>query len=667
MSKYNDYSKYWLELDDFDSTDKKGGKDVIKLNAYRNAISNFVRIVTGQSDIKVRFAGKESYTDGKTVVIGTNLSDKDFDPAVGLALHEGSHIKLTNFELLKTLEEWISKHDDEVISYTEKHRLQDRWVAPNLIKQKLHDILNIVEDRRIDNYVYKMAPGYQGYYQALYNKYFNSRIIDKGLQSSEYRTPDWDSYMFRLINITNANRDLDALPGLRDIWHLLDLRNIDRLKTTEDALEIAWLIFCVIEQHIKAPEPVEDETSKSESDGNGNGSANAEGGDEGDDEDGITYSGGGGGLGEADGEADDVTYDELSDKQKAQLDKAINAQKEFLDGDIKKSKASRSLEKMLNAMETAGVTEEEVKIDGRYTKIPVLVVREFTSKLINNIECDMWITPNKWNEKEVSKNTESIVRGIQLGTVLGKKLKVRAEERSTKFNRQYNGKLDKRMISACGYGLESIFERVESFSYRPGTIHISIDNSGSMSGSKFRQSLITATAIAKACTMIENMDCQISFRSAGSFGETRRNSAIMLIAYDSRKHGLSHLKSMMPYVTTAGSTPEGLCFDAYMKEILKDSRGKDAFFLNFSDGEPSHDNYYGAVAHAHTRSQINKMKAENINVISYFISAYSRGTECSSMRNFRAMYGKDAQQIDVENMNDVAKSINRKFLEVSVA
>lgn len=667
MSKYNDYSKYWLELDDFDSTDKKGGKDVIKLNAYRNAISNFVRIVTGQSDIKVRFAGKESYTDGKTVVIGTNLSDKDFDPAVGLALHEGSHIKLTNFELLKTLEEWISKHDDEVISYTEKHRLQDRWVAPNLIKQKLHDILNIVEDRRIDNYVYKMAPGYQGYYQALYNKYFNSRIIDKGLQSSEYRTPDWDSYMFRLINITNANRDLDALPGLRDIWHLLDLRNIDRLKTTEDALEIAWSIFCVIEQHIKAPEPVEDETSKSESDGNGNGSANAEGGDEGDDEDGITYSGAGGGLGEADGEADDVTYDELSDKQKAQLDKAINAQKEFLDGDIKKSKASRSLEKMLNAMETAGVTEEEVKIDGRYTKIPVLVVREFTSKLINNIECDMWITPNKWNEKEVSKNTESIVRGIQLGTVLGKKLKVRAEERSTKFNRQYNGKLDKRMISACGYGLESIFERVESFSYRPGTIHISIDNSGSMSGSKFRQSLITASAIAKACTMIENMDCQISFRSAGSFGETRRNSAIMLIAYDSRKHGLSHLKSMMPYVTTAGSTPEGLCFDAYMKEILKDSRGKDAFFLNFSDGEPSHDNYYGAVAHAHTRSQINKMKAENINVISYFISAYSRGTECSSMRNFRAMYGKDAQQIDVENMNDVAKSINRKFLEVSVA
>ncbi len=655
MSKYNDYSKYWLELDDNDSADKKGGKDVIKLNAYRNAISNFVRIVTGQSDIKVRFAGKESYTDGKTVVIGTNLSDKDFDTAVGLALHEGSHIKLTNFELIKSMESWISKHDTEVISYTEKHRLPDRWGTPNIMRQQLHDILNIVEDRRIDNYVYKMAPGYQGYYQALYNKYFNSRIIDKGLQSSEYRTPNWDSYMFRLINITNSNRDLDALPGLRDIWRLLDLRNIDRLKTTEDALEIAWSIFCIIEQYIKALDPAED-TPPSPDDTNNENNSMSAGGDAEIDEDTNSYS--------IDDAANDA-YDELSDKQLAQLNKAINAQKEFLDGDINKTKASRTLEKMLSAMETAGVTEEEVKVDGREAKIPVLVIRDFNSKLINNIECDMWITPNKWNERDVSRNTDSIVRGMQLGTVLGKKLKLRAEERSTKFNRQYNGKLDKRMISACGYGLESIFERVESFSYRPGTIHISIDNSGSMSGDKFKRSVITAVAIAKACTMVDNMDCQISYRSSARFGDSRKQTAMMLIAYDSRKHGLSQLRTVMPYVTTASTTPEGLCFSAYMKEILKDSRGKDAFFLNFSDGEPSHDKYYGSVAHAHTRNQINKMKAEKINVISYFISNFDRDSECPSMRNFRIMYGKDAQQINVENINDVAKSINKKFLEVS--
>ena len=106
-------SSFWLG-DDFFEDDKfdilgeevvktRVGKDPIKLAGYRRAIGNFVRIVTGQP-IPVRFVQQgDSYTDGKSVTISASLKDKDFDPAVGLALHEGSHIKLTYFETLKTL------------------------------------------------------------------------------------------------------------------------------------------------------------------------------------------------------------------------------------------------------------------------------------------------------------------------------------------------------------------------------------------------------------------------------------------------------------------------------------------------------------------------------------------------------------------------------------
>ena len=31
------------------------------------------------------------------------MNDKEFDPVVGLALHEGSHVKLTDFNSLKEL------------------------------------------------------------------------------------------------------------------------------------------------------------------------------------------------------------------------------------------------------------------------------------------------------------------------------------------------------------------------------------------------------------------------------------------------------------------------------------------------------------------------------------------------------------------------------------
>ena len=65
--------------------------------ALLRAVSNFVNIVTGDS-IPVKFNTRDSsFTDGKTVTIAGNISDKNFDHVVGLALHEGSHCKLTDF------------------------------------------------------------------------------------------------------------------------------------------------------------------------------------------------------------------------------------------------------------------------------------------------------------------------------------------------------------------------------------------------------------------------------------------------------------------------------------------------------------------------------------------------------------------------------------------
>ena len=100
MRKYGN-SSYWLS--DWDNDDivddtltdvEKKSNQLYKLSASKRAISNFVNIVTNDS-VPVRFNQRgDSYTDGKSVVIGANVVEpKDFDVAVGLALHEGSHIK----------------------------------------------------------------------------------------------------------------------------------------------------------------------------------------------------------------------------------------------------------------------------------------------------------------------------------------------------------------------------------------------------------------------------------------------------------------------------------------------------------------------------------------------------------------------------------------------
>ena len=109
MSKYN--SSFWY--DDFDTDDsiidnltdtEKKSLDLYKLASSKRAISNFVNIVTNES-VPVKFKERgDSYTDGKSVVIGSRITEpKDFDVAVGLALHEGSHIKLSDFKLLNDI------------------------------------------------------------------------------------------------------------------------------------------------------------------------------------------------------------------------------------------------------------------------------------------------------------------------------------------------------------------------------------------------------------------------------------------------------------------------------------------------------------------------------------------------------------------------------------
>ena len=94
------------------------------------------------------------------------------------------------------------------------------------------------------------------YYDSLYDKYFHSRNIDKGLQSGEYSDATYENYLFHLVNLTNKNRDFNALPGLKDIWKILDLRNIARLTSTQDTFEVACEIASIIIKNVESSKDV---------------------------------------------------------------------------------------------------------------------------------------------------------------------------------------------------------------------------------------------------------------------------------------------------------------------------------------------------------------------------------------------------------------------------
>jgi len=666
----NTQSNFWINDDsniDVLTGELLGsGKDYHKITATLRAISNFVNIVTGEN-IPVTYSTKdESYTDGKQVVLSSNIKDKDFDPTVGLALHEGSHIKLTDFDVLENLicnpYVRIPRH----ILHTVANKLYPGDIddkgnltvgaeseAIKYILSKVKNLLNIVEDRRIDNFIYKSAPGYRGYYQAMYDKYFNSAAIDKGLKSSEARTEDWESYMFRLCNITNPNRDLTALKGLKQIWKVLDLKNISRLKTTADALVIAFLLFEIIESNISAEDYDGSGKGKGDDDSESNTDSQTN-------TDGMTGSGGG----TPSNNQSKPKHQELSQPEKKRLEKAIQKQQDFTDGNIKKSNISKKDAKMIEATKASGAKTVDVGAGivphGWNRKgsegTGCLVISNVNQLLVDS---DMYQTVRRYS---TDTTAETIQDGLRLGTQLGRKLQVRNDENSLTYNRLRKGNIDKRMIASLGFGNEQVFNQIFVDRFKPIDLHISIDASGSMYGEKWREAQKLAIAIAKAGSMVQNLNVVISYRSTEYVA--RKNTPAIFIAYDSKKDKISKIRKLFGYISCPGTTPEGLCFEAIIDSIQDATSTTESYFLNFSDGAPYFENrdinYFGKSAVKHTKQQVDKMKAKGIKILSYFISGNSMYRQ--SKDDFSTMYGTDAEFIDTTKLNQLAKSLNNKFL-----
>ena len=582
------YSSFWLDRSIWDDVDQevtkveKKSNDLMKLMSYKRSISNFVNIVTGQP-IPVTFNGRgeDSYTDGKQVVISAKMNDKEFDPVVGLALHEGSHVKLTNFTTLTQLMDhnvFPSSMTDFMNSFkadeSSEFKYTKEWYDnKDQIIHNLKQLLNYVEDRRIDNYIYKSAPGYRGYYEAMYNKYFHSNVVDKGLKSSEHRTETWSSYMFRLINITNKNRDLNALKGLREIWNLLDLKNISRLRTTDDALELAGKIYMVIQNNVnedmdQMPEPQkggdgqgqDDTDGKSDMssddnptadappmEGNGMGKGKDSKGDDGDDGNSTDDKGSQStGLGNKNGAGGN--FSPLNDRQKKMLENAIKKQEKFLDGDIQKTTISKSDKKKLDTLDQADI---ETEVTGKgleqgYYRNASQGVQTYVIKNVTKNLIDSGIVPHLGTWR-VDQNDTAIRKGITLGTILGKKLKTRNEERINNTPRMKSGKLNGRMLHEIGFGNFQIFDQININTATPCLLHISIDASSSMSGDKWYNTQTAAVAIAKAASMTDNMNVVISYRGI-YYNSGQGCQPLMMIAYDSRKDKFQKIQNLFKFI-----------------------------------------------------------------------------------------------------------------------
>ena len=598
----------------------------------------------------------DSYTDGKTVTIGANINEKNFDYVVGLALHEGSHIAYSDFNAFADARNLYKIREFEL-----NHEKMEFF----------RGMINYIEDRRVDNIVFRNSPGYKGYYHSLYNKYFNGKKVAKGLNSQMYRELDLDSYMFRIVNFTNEATDFGSLPRLLDIYKLINMKNISRLKSTDDAIELAKSVCEVVWGVVdNAPsngngegnneESENDENNESQDNPGGNESSNGTEVDTGNAQ--MTPDG---------GESTESNGQELSPQQQKQISNMFEKQKEFLDGQTPKSTLTKKDSEIVNALSNSNTEMVEVG-DGRIGKVGTVVIPSLTKELIESgafpffRSLDDHYYDGRYSWGGGVQMVEAINEGFRLGAILGRKLKIRGEEKDLIFTRQNTGKINKRLISELGFGNENVFSQIQKERYNKANLHLSIDGSGSMSGGKFEKAIKSAVAMAKAADMAGNIQITVDVRW------TNNEKPIVVIVYNSKKDKLSKIKTLWKALQPGGVTPESLCYEAIMKKWLQGSSGEDNYFINYSDGAPwfstggrryaSHDVYYaGDRAIDHTRRMVKMMKNNGIKIMSYFISEGYRSE--SDENTFKRMYGKDASFIDCTNMMNVAKTMNDKFLQ----
>jgi hypothetical protein len=677
-------SNYWLKdsifekkqsyfFDEDETVEKASKYDHMQLAQYQRAIANFVRILTGRGDIQVKYnSGGQSYTDGKTITLSPNIKEKEFDTAVGLALHEASHILYTDFDrtnqyIEDTVRNTGSRYSDEVD------------------QRKI--LLNLVEDLYIDAMTYRSAPGYRGYYSSLYQKYFGDKKIVEGLWSKDYAEPTWNNYLFHLINIRNPERNLQALPGLETMFKMLDLPNVLRMSTFEDRIYLSKYLFDTISKYVDATKEYQQQLQEQLGQG-GDGAEKTlnelleQMADQQESDDEQEGNGGGSGAGkftasngvnigeEMEG-TNAIDLDKLSDKAKEQLRKLIEGQKEFIKGQPKKGKLSKADQQKVDAWAEVDMEKKTVGANSEFSKkgLPLYIINDVTNSFIDNLG-------NTYGLRSYvgTYSQNRINDAINRGKLLAKKLQLRNEERSLKTSRLDSGKIDKRLLHEIGFDNFDIFSKVNINAYKPSYIHISIDQSGSMQGSKFDSAMEFAAMFATASKYIKNIHLVISLRStfdgSGKTGWSRhnlQNIPYLMYIFDSKKHNIQHVRSLFPKVSANNLTPEGLCFDGIMKDTIQKSANTEAYFINICDGEPYMNytssngsfDYGGPKAQAHSKKQMQRMEQNGVKFITYFIG---------SKYDFEAVekcYGKNAVLLQrADEIGVITKTMNKRLLAV---
>ena len=575
---------YWMDLRHFDD------EDPIFLAQVQRGITNFVKILTGK-DIPVEYATSgDSMTDGEIVYIAANIKEDTIDSTVGLALHEASHVLLTDFD-------YLNKEKGTV--------LKRIYNIPEEDHDNVFTLINFVEDKRIDNFVYSTAPGYQYYYEELYRKSFYNKIVDENLQNDVFKTPSWDAYFFRIINIFNRNSDLDALPGLREVCDLLTYNRINMLESTRDSVKVAVDIYHIIKKYIEEEEEKED--------------------------------------------GDDNKLDNQEYKTREHVDR----QKNFINSQYRKKRVHKKVKDQVNKLANSDTKINNYSLS-QNTSIPTLITKDWE---------EYFTGPFGHNEEAVNKGLflgKQLLKKLKVRNTVKKDIFENQKKGKLNPSKLYQAPFSKNLF----YRIEK-----EDYKNTFIHISLDLSGSmrGEKLTQTIQTAVAIAYAACNMKGFDVEISLRGTIDPNKSKSMHSSNQVpVLAYAFNSKKDSIKKLQRFKKLIT-CGMTPEGICLDQVRKDLPSSSYYQEVYLVNISDGLPniSSASYSFSTAINHTAKIVNEYKKDNIGLLSYFIHDTWDKTQ-KSEGTFKKMYGKSAKYIDINNISLVANSINNLLLSNTI-
>ena len=580
----NKGAAYWMDLRYFDD------EDPLFLAQVQRGITNFVKILTGK-DIPVQYATSgDSMTDGETVYIAANIKKDTIDSTVGLALHEASHVLLTDFE-------YLNKEKGTVLKRVHNIPEEDH--------DNVFTLINFVEDKRIDNFVYSTAPGYQPYYEELYRKSFYSEIIDENLKNDVFKFPSWDAYFFRIINIFNRNSDLDALPGLREVSDLLTYDRINMLESTHDSVKTAVDIYNIIKEYIKEEEEKED--------------------------------------------GEDKKMDNQEYKTRDQVDR----QKNFINSQYRKKRVHKKVKEQVNKLSNSDTKISNYNLS-KTTSIPTLITKNWE---------EYFTGPFGHNEESVNKGLflgKQLLKKLKVRNTVKKDIFENQKKGKLNSSKLYQAPFNENLF----YRIEkedykNIFIHI--------SLDLSGSMRGEKLTQTIQTAVAIAYAACNLKGFDVEISLRGTIDPNKSKSMHSSNQVpVLAYAFNSKKDSIKKLQRFKKLIT-CGMTPEGICLDQVRKDLPSPSYYQEVYLVNISDGLPniSSASYNFSTAINHTAKVVNEYKKDNIGLLSYFIHDTWDKTQ-KAEGTFKTMYGKSAKYININNVSSVADSINNLLLSNTI-